>query len=48
LRGAADILVLLSAFGCMEDCGAPDLNNDGLVAASDILAALSNFGVPCQ
>ena len=47
LRGAADILVLLSAFGCTEGCGSPDLNGDGLVAASDILMALSTFGVAC-
>ncbi len=47
LRGASDILVMLSAFGCVDGCGAPDLNGDGLVAASDILMALSTFGVAC-
>lgn len=47
LRGATDILVMLSAFGCTEGCGAPDLNGDGIVAASDVLMALSVFGVAC-
>ena len=47
LRGAADILIILSAFGCVSECGAPDLNGDGLVAANDILQALSTFGVAC-
>lgn len=48
LRGAADILVMLAAFGCQSDCGEPDLNSDGMVAASDILIALSTFGVACS
>lgn len=47
LRGAADILILLGAFGCDAACGDPDLNGDGLVGASDILMALSNFGLAC-
>ena len=47
LRGAADILIILSSFGCTIDCGAPDLNGDGLVAANDILEALSTFGLAC-
>ena len=47
LRGAADILLLLSSFGCTEGCGDPDLNGDGLVAANDILLALSTFGMAC-
>ena len=47
LRGASDILVMLSAFGCESGCGAPDLNGDGLVAASDVLMALATFGVAC-
>ena len=47
IRGAADILILLSTFGCEQECGAPDLNGDGLVAASDILTLLSSFGVAC-
>jgi hypothetical protein len=47
LRGAADILVMLSAFGCTGTCGDPDLNGDGYVGASDILVALSTFGLAC-
>ena len=47
LRGAADILVMLGAFGCQSECGDPDLNGDGMVAASDILVALSTFGLAC-
>ena len=42
-----DILIILSSFSCIFDCGAPDLNRDGLVAANDILQALSTFGVAC-
>jgi hypothetical protein len=41
------ILIILSSFGCTFDCGAPDLNGDGLVAANGILQALSTFGVAC-
>lgn len=47
LRGAADILVMLGAFGCQSECGEQDLNGDGMVAASDILVALSTFGLAC-
>lgn len=47
LRGAADILVMLSNFGCTVSCGGADLNEDGIVAATDILIALSTFGVAC-
>ena len=47
LRGAVDILILLSSFGCTYECGEPDLNGDGLVAANDILIALSTFGLAC-
>lgn len=48
LRGAADILVMLGAFGCQAECGEPDLNGDGMVAASDILMALATFGMACS
>lgn len=48
LRGASDILVLLSAFGCIGECGVADLDQDGLVSANDILQQLSVFGQPCQ
>jgi hypothetical protein len=38
---------MLAAFGCQTDCGDQDLNFDGMVAAGDILIALSTFGLPC-
>ena len=38
---------MLSAFGCTVDCGIADLNEDGIVAATDVLMALSTFGVAC-
>ncbi len=47
VRGASDILVLLSSFGCYSNCGPADLDEDGLVGASDILFALTTFGVAC-
>lgn len=47
VRGAVDILILLSGFGCTADCGDADLDQDGLVGASDILEALQTFGVTC-
>lgn len=40
--------MLLYLFGCTSDCCAADLNSDGLVAANDILEALSTYGVPYQ
>ena len=42
----ADLLLLLSEFGCTEGCGA-DINGDGQVAVSDVLELLSSFGEPC-
>lgn len=42
----ADLLLLLSEFGCMEGCSA-DINGDGQVAVSDVLELLSSFGEPC-
>ena len=48
LRSAADILTILAAYGCMEDCGDKDLNGDGLVTSSDILDMLSVFGTYCE
>ena len=38
----ADLLLLLSEFGCTEGCTA-DINGDGQVAVSDVLELLSNF-----
>jgi hypothetical protein len=42
----ADLLLLLSEFGCIEGCSA-DINGDGQVAVSDVLELLSSFGEPC-
>ena len=42
----ADLLLLLSEFGCIEGCTA-DINGDGQVAVSDVLELLSSFGEPC-
>jgi hypothetical protein len=41
--GVNDLLDLLGQFGCIEDCGWGDLNGDGAVAVSDILAWLTLF-----
>ncbi|MDE0918164.1 MAG: choice-of-anchor B family protein, partial [Flavobacteriales bacterium] len=42
----ADILVVLSEFGCASDCSA-DVDGDGSVTVSDVLEVLSVFGNPC-
>ena len=42
----ADMLVLLTDFGCPQSC-ASDLNGDGNVVVSDLLAFLELFGTPC-
>ncbi|MCH2199189.1 MAG: hypothetical protein MK081_10440 [Flavobacteriales bacterium] len=44
---AADLLELLSQFGCVGSCSA-DLNGDGQVAAADLLQFLSAFGSNCN
>ena len=40
----ADLLDMLSNFGCTTDCGWADLDEDGAVSVSDILAWLTAFG----
>ena len=40
----ADVLSLLSTFGCEEDCGQADLNNDGIVGVDDVLLIITFFG----
>jgi len=40
----ADLLDMLSYFGCTTDCGWSDLDEDGAVGVSDILAWLTAFG----
>ena len=42
----ADVLSVLSNFGCTLDCVA-DVNSDGAVNVSDILGLLGVFGVDC-
>jgi para-nitrobenzyl esterase len=43
----ADMLGVLSEFGCTEGCAA-DINADGLVTVTDVLALLGLFGTPCE
>lgn len=42
----ADILLILSDFGCTTGCSA-DVDGDGSVTVSDVLVVLSLFGSPC-
>ncbi len=42
----ADILIILSEFGCTSACTA-DVDGDGSVTVSDVLVVLSLFGNPC-
>ena len=42
----ADILLVLSDFGCTSNCSA-DIDNDGAVTVADVLALLSLFGQAC-
>ena len=41
--GIADLLDMLSNFGCTTDCGWSDLDEDGAVGVSDVLAWLTAF-----
>lgn len=44
----ADVLLVLSDFGCANDCsGVTDLDGDGAVTVNDVLTVLSAFGEPC-
>ena len=44
----ADVLLVLSDFGCSTDCnGATDIDGDGGITVSDVLALLSAFGQTC-
>jgi len=42
----ADILLVLSEYGCLSNCMA-DVDDDGIVTVSDVLALLSSFGQDC-
>ena len=44
----ADVLLVLSDFGCATDCNdATDVDGDGGITVSDVLALLSSFGQDC-
>lgn len=45
--GAADLVIFLSQFGCMMDCGDEDLNADGNVGVADLVIFLSFVGNFC-
>jgi hypothetical protein len=42
-----DLLLLLSNYGCTENCLA-DLSGDGIVTTSDLLLFLTIFGTNCD
>jgi plastocyanin len=42
----ADLLLILSEFGCTADC-TTDINNDGVTSVADLLVLLSVFGTTC-
>ncbi|GEM_PF-652747 len=42
----ADLLLILSEFGCLSGC-TTDINNDGLTTVGDLLELLSVFGTAC-
>lgn len=44
----ADVLSLLSTFGCESNCGEADLDGDGAVGSSDVLLVLGYFGQSCE
>ena len=44
----SDVLLVLSDFGCANDCNdATDTDGDGTITVSDVLALLSAFGQNC-
>ena len=42
------MLEALGVFGCMQECGPADVDNDGIVGVNDLLIMLGLFGDPCQ
>jgi hypothetical protein len=42
-----DLLLMLSEYGCLSNCGT-DLSNDGQVTIDDLLSFLSMFGNVCD
>ena len=45
-RTTTDLLMLLSEWSCSTDCST-DLNNNGWIDITDVLAFLALFGLPC-
>lgn len=48
LVGAADLVIFLGMFGCMQNCGDTDLDGDGLVGVSDLVLLLGQIGQFCE
>lgn len=46
LIGVTDILLLLSDFGCLNQCD-HDVDGDGVITVSDVLTILGQFGEAC-
>lgn len=38
-----DLANILNFYGCMEDCGGSDINNDGLVSVEDLMQFISSW-----
>ncbi|MFM7233070.1 MAG: hypothetical protein ACKOZM_00680, partial [Flavobacteriales bacterium] len=36
-----DLTNILNFYGCMEDCGSSDINNDGIVSVEDLMQFIS-------
>lgn len=47
LVNTADLLILLTQFGCIGDCPA-DFNGDGAVDVNDLLIFLTGYGMDCE
>jgi len=43
----ADVLAILSVFGCISDCDM-DVDGDGAITVSDVLVILAAFGEFCE
>jgi hypothetical protein len=43
----ADLLLVLSDFGCIANCDSTDVNGDGITTVADLLELLSVFGTIC-
>ena len=45
--GSADVLIMLSEYNCLSNCTA-DVDDDGAVTVTDLLALLAAFGETCE